>query len=287
MKLVGTKTDDGLSLAGLLVEASAKGAIIVHVHGMQGNFYEYAEPYAKAYAEKDIAFLTGENRGAYIIKQFDVAGGVKTIGGAYEVFEECVHDIKAWVDYAEQLGYTNIWLSGHSLGTMKVAYYMHKTKDPRVKGVILLSPADNQGLVRDPVGAADHAICYPEAQELQATGSGHQLLSHMLWGDKVLSADTYINLFSEESATNIFHYYDPSRSWEVVSSLSVPVIAFTGTKDDGIVPVIDPHQAMTMLEQRLTSVSRAKTLVLDGAEHSFVGYGNKIVDPVAEFISAS
>lgn len=287
MKLVGAKTDDDLSLAGLLAEASSKDTIVVHVHGMQGNFYEYAEPYADAYAEQGIAYLAGENRGAYIIKQFDVAEGVKTIGGAYEHFEECVQDTKAWVDYAEKLGYQNIWLSGHSLGTMKVAYYLNKTKDSRVKGLILLSPADNQGLVRDSIGAADHAICLPEAQKLQAEGKGHQLLNHMLWGDKVLSADTYLNLFSEESATNIFHYYDPSRSWEIVNGLNVPVIAITGTKDDGIVPVIDPHQAMTMLEQQLTSSPRHRTVVLDGAEHSFVGFGDQIVNQVAEFISVN
>lgn len=287
MKLVDVTADDGLHLAGLLSETSPRGTAIIHIHGMQGNFYEYAEPYATAYAEKGIAFLTGENRGAYIVKQFDVADGVATIGGAYEVFEECVHDIRAWVDYAVQHGYQNVWLSGHSLGTMKVAYYMHQTKDPRVKGLILLSPADNQGLVRDPIGAADHAICYPEAQRLRAAGNGQQLLTHMLWGDKVLSADAYINLFSEESATNIFHYYDPERSWEVVRSLNLPLIAFTGTKDDGIVPIMDPHQAMDMLELQLTNVPRVGTVVLDGAEHSFAGYGEQIAAQVAEFIGVN
>lgn len=284
MKLVGTQTDDSLELAGLLEESDSKDTIIIHVHGMQGNFYEHAEPYAGVYVSKGIALLTGENRGADIVKWFDAAGGGKIIGGAYEVFEDCVHDIKAWVDYAERRGYRDIWLSGHSLGTIKATYYMHQAKDSRVKGLIFLSPPDNQGLVRDPIGATDHAICYPEALRLHAAGNGRQFLGHMLWGDKVLSADTYINLFGEESASNIFHYYDPSCTWNVVNDISVPVIAFTGTKDDGIEPVMEPHEAMKLLETQLTHSPRVKTVVFDGAEHSFKGFGSQIVDHVSKFI---
>ena len=287
MRLISTQTDDGLELAGLLAEPDAKNTLIVHVHGMQGNFYEHAGPYAEAYATKGISFLAGENRGADIVKWFDTNSAGKVIGGAYEVFEDCCYDIKAWVDYAERLGYRNVWLSGHSLGAIKTAYYLCQTKDPRIAGLIFLSPPDNQGLVRDPDGAADHAVCYPEAQRLRAGGQGHQLLSHMLWGDKVLSADTYVNLFSEESPSNIFHYYDPNRSWAVVNEISVPVMAFSGTKDDGIVPVMDPHEAMTLLVGQLIRAPKVKTEVLDNAEHSFKGFEAQIVDHAASFISSS
>jgi hypothetical protein len=238
MKLITTQTDDSLTLSGLLAETSDKDTILIHIHGMQGNFYENMEPYFTGYPEKGIAFLSGENRGSYVAKRFKtVDGSGRVIGGAYEIFEECVHDIKAWIDYAETQGYQNIWLSSHGLSPAKVAYYMQQTNDQRVNGIVFLSPADNIGLVKDPEGAADHAICLPEAQRLQSEGRGSQLLSHQLWGDKTLSAKTYLNLFDDNSSANIFHYYDPDRSWEVVQSLHVPVIAFTGTNDDGIVPV--------------------------------------------------
>ena len=287
MQLVVTQTADGLNLAGLLAEATTKDTAIVHIHGMQGDFYDNMEPCFTGYAENGISFLAGENRGSYVTKRFKTTDGTgKVIGGAYEIFEECVHDIKAWVDYAEAQGYRNIWLSSHSLGPAKAAYYMQQTDDRRIKGIIFLSPADNVGLVKDPIGAADHAVCYPEAKQLHDAGKGSQLLSHLLWGDKVLSADTYLNLFSDDSASNVFHYYDPTLSWEVVNSLKIPVIAFTGTKDDGIEPVMEPGAAMELLKKQLINSPRVETSVLQGAEHSFDGFEGQIIEQVASFITS-
>lgn len=285
MRIISTQTADGLLFSGALAEAAGKDVIIVHIHGMQGDFYENMEQYLIGYAEQGVSFLSGENRGSYVAKRFKTAdGGGKVIGGAYEVFEECVHDIKAWIDCAESLGYGEIWLSSHSLAPAKVAYYMHQTNDPRVKGIIFLSPADNLGLVKDPIGAADHILCYPEATQLHEAGKGSQLLSHLLWGDKVLSADTYLNLFNDHSASNVFHYYDPSLDWGVIQSIKPPVIAFTGTKDDGIEPVMEPHAAMELLKKQLGNASHTKTLVLDGAEHSFEGFETQIIEQVVKFI---
>jgi hypothetical protein len=99
-----------------------------------------------------------------------------------------------------------------------------------------------------------------------------------------LSADTYINLFAEGSASNIFSYYDPSRTWEIANTISVPLIAFSGTKDDGIEPVMEPQAAMKLLEQQLTRSPRVKTVVFDGAEHSFKGFETQIVDRVSDFV---
>jgi pimeloyl-ACP methyl ester carboxylesterase len=287
MKLIAAKTVDDLCLNGLMSQSSSKNIVVIHIHGMQGDFYSNLEPFFTGYPEKNVAFLAGENRGSYVVNHFKmVDGSDRVIGGAYETFEECVHDIKAWIDFAESQGYQNIWLSSHSLATAKVVYYMQHTNDRRVKGLIFLSPADNVGLVKDPMGAADHAICYPEAIQLYNVGKGTRLLSHLLWGDKMLSANTYLNLFQDDSASNVFHYYDPTLSWGIIQNLSVPVMAISGTKDDGIEPVMEPHAAMELLEYHLMHSLKVKTLVLDGAEHSFIGFEKQIIEQVVSFIEA-
>ena len=124
----------------------------------------------------------------------------------------------------------------------------------------------------------------PEAQRLHNAGNGSQLLHHNLWGDKILSANTYLNLFTDSSNTNVFHYYDQQLNWEILNSLTVPVIAFTGTNDDGILPVIDPRKAMEILKNQLIAAPRVETIVLDGAAHSFDGYEQRIVIKVVNFI---
>lgn len=195
-----------------------------------------------------------------------------------------VYDIEAWVKKAQELGYTTIWLQGHSLGCSKIVYYLDQKDSRDIDGIILLSPADMIGLVHDPVGQKDHDVLYPEAKELVRTGKGEQLLSHLLWESIKLSATTYLNMFDDNSNSKIFCYADPKFKWQAVNKISVPVIAFTGTQDDGIVPVIDAYEAMRKLEEKLRTAPNKKTVVYEGGDHDFSGLGEKIVKKVISFI---
>lgn len=286
MEIVKTKTSDGLELFGLLSEAKAKDTIIIHTHGMAGNLYlnSFYTKMHQGYPQNGISFLATQNRGSETISQFNSDKGVINIGNAYETFEECVLDIQGWVDYAFELGYKKIWLQGHSLGPSKLAYYLSTKSPVNIQGVILLSPSDMIGLVSDPEGLKDHARLLPEAEKLGSEGKDKQLLSNYLWGDYILSARTYLNFFGKEAKTAIFNYFNSDLGWEVVNSIKVPVLAITGTKDDGIKPVMDPKKAMGKLESELKNSPKIKTIVLEGAEHSFKGFESEIVDEVIKFI---
>lgn len=289
MKLVKAKTLDGYHFTGLLSEPSEKTKkIIVHIHGMAGSpiLNEYYQAMHDYYTSNGIAFVVGEHRGTGTITAFvhDSTDGV--IGNSFERFEDCVLDVQAWIDFAKEQGYEKIWLQSHSLGPSKVAYYINQTKGHGVKGLIWLSPSDMIGLVNDPEGKKDHDIMLPEAKRLVAEGKGQQLISHKLWGSELLSADTYLNFFDEGAKTAIFNYNDDSLGWDVVNSIDLPVLAITGTKDDGIVPVMDANEAMKKLESELKNSPKVKTVVYDGAEHSFDGFGDQIAKEVVEFINS-
>lgn len=225
-----------------------------------------------------------ENRGTHSVTQFNTDNGVRNIGNSYEIFEDCVFDIKAWVKKAQELGYDNIWLQAHSLGCSKVVYYQNAVENSPVKGLVLLSPSDMIGLVNDVEGKKDHDICLKEAQNLFKEGGGNQLLSHDLWGEMRLSANTYLNFFSQNANTAIFNFGNQAFGWEKVNNIKVPVIAFTGTKDAGIAPVIDPYKAMEILENQLIKSPRKKTVVYENAKHSFKGFEEEITKEVMEFV---
>jgi pimeloyl-ACP methyl ester carboxylesterase len=287
MNFVQVKTDDGYHFKGLLSESEKKGDVaIVHIHGMSGDFY--TNPYYSAmytgYPKNGIAFLAGENRGTHSITQFKKGDAYVNTGNAFEKFEECVDDIQAWVDFAKKLGYKKIWLQSHSLGPSKVAYYMDKRKPKDVSGLVWLSPSDMIGLVHDPEGAADHKKMFPEAKKLVKAGKSSQVLSHKLWGEYVLSAGTYLNFFDKKSNTAIFNYGLPELGWDVVNSIKVPVLAFTGTKDDGIAPVMDAYKAMKLLKKELKQSPRVQTVVYKECEHSFEGFEKQIVSDVVSFM---
>ena len=287
VKIVQVKTKDGYHFRGLLSEPRKKSnKAIVHIHGMSGDFYinsYYPEMY-EVYPKKGIAFIAGENRGTHSITQFKKGDKYVNTGNTYEKFEDCVGDIQAWVDLAKKLGYKEIWLQSHSLGPSKVTYYMHKQKPENINGLIWLSPSDMIGLVHDPEGAKDHKILFPEAKRLVKAGKSEQLLSHKLWGDCILSAGTYLNFFDKKSKTAIFNYGLPELGWDVVNNIEVPVLAITGTKDDGITPVMDAHKAMRLLKQELKLCPRVRTIVYKDCKHGFHGFEKQIVTDVTKFI---
>ena len=63
-------------------------------------------------------------------------------GNALEIFEESVFDIDAWVLFAKNLGYKEIYIQAHSLAPSKVVYYMNQKSHDFIKGLVLISPAD-------------------------------------------------------------------------------------------------------------------------------------------------
>lgn len=231
-------------------------------------------------------FLVGENRGANGITTFPRSdGSTALIGNAFEIFEDCLHDVEAWIRCALDLGYSRVILQGHSLGCSKVAYGFGQLK-PRdsqvVKGLILLSPADMLGLVESPGCLPLHTRLLKEAQEKKGEG----LLSELLWDYAILSSRTYLNFFSPNASTAVFNYFNPSYEYKALERILVPVLALTGTNDDGILPACEPHRAMEILRAALVNSPRVETVVFDGADHDFKGFGATIVEKSLAFIEA-
>lgn len=287
MQIVSTKSSDGFHFKGLLSEAKDSKKIIIHIHGMAGSilFNEYYPFMHTHYPDSGYSFLAGQHRGSGTVTAFTRNSGSGICGSAFEKFEDCVYDIQAWIDFAKSKGYEEIWLQAHSLGPSKIAYYISQTKNHGISGLIFISPSEMVGLVHDEeVGQKDYNLMYPEAKKLQKEGKGNVLLSHTLWGENLLSADTFLNLFDEGTHAAIFNFANESLGWDVVNSIDIPVIAFTGTKDDGIEPVAVPEKAMKMLEKELKNSPGVKTVVYEGADHSFNGFGEKIVKDVVDFV---
>jgi len=288
MKNLKANTSDGLILSGQLFESENKENIIINVHGMAGDTYidAFYPAMEEDYPVNGWSFLSGENRGTHVVTQFNTTdGNIKNIGDAFEKFEDCIYDIQAWVDKAKELGYKRIWLQGHSLGPLKVAYYIDNTPNHGIEGLIWLSPSDMIGLVNSEEDHLDHQICLTQAQEFVANGNGDRLLEHLIFGCYILSANSYINLFGKDSKMNIFNYKG-EEGWEIVKNINIPVISFTGTNDDGIMSVIEPHEAMRVLESKLVNSPKKKTIVYEGADHGFEGFGNDITKEVLEFINS-
>jgi alpha-beta hydrolase superfamily lysophospholipase len=279
-------TSDNLELPGLLYEPeSPTNRVLVHVHGMAGNFYEnkFLDYIAKTLTENGIAFYVFNNRGTEFIKDmYRVKEGkrsVERLGDSYEKFEDCLIDIRAAIDFLESKGFTEIHLSGHSLGGPKVAYYAADSGDTRLSSVIFLSPADMVGLAK---ADKDHERDITTAQEFIAAGKGRQILPFDVWGDCILSADSYMNLATESQKVAIFNYYNPEDKLEVLGRITIPCLTAMGRKDH--VVIIPIEEIMRRTKEALVSSPKVETNILGDADHGYNGYEQELADLIKDWL---
>jgi len=276
-------TDDNLQLQGLLYAPQEKTSkAFLHIHGMSGNFYE--NNFLDAMAEKIVgagyAFVPVNTRGHDFVADFVVPGSeekYKRIGDAFEKMEECEQDIKAAIDYLAGTGHTEIVLCGHSLGAVKVAYYMARTHDSRVQKLILMSPPDMVGLAE---AESDFESRIRESQELIAAGRGDELLPGKIWDWYYLSANTYVNLSSRDTPVDIFNVYAPEKP-SALSEVTVPILAFLGEKDDALPG--DKREGLEILKKKATGTTM-DTAVIEGAPHSYFGREAQMAQTIVDWL---
>jgi alpha-beta hydrolase superfamily lysophospholipase len=106
-ELVRFKTKDGLFLHGFLLGGNGR-KVVIHVHGLGGNFYRSGLTWALAKKYSDIGYdlFSINTRGHDTVARVGTAGGKrKTIGTAYEPFEQCIYDIAAAINAVQRCGY--------------------------------------------------------------------------------------------------------------------------------------------------------------------------------------
>lgn len=292
-------TEDRLELVGLLYEPESETSsvkkVLVHVHGMAGNFYEnkFLDAIAKTLTDNGISFVTFNNRGCEFVKDLiqvtDVENdgkitqkiSIKRIGDTYEKFEDCRMDIKAFIDFAEKKGFSEIHLSGHSLAGPKTAYYITETGDTRVSSVLFISPADMVGLAKADINFERDITT---AQKMIAEGRGEEIMPFILWGDSYLSANTFMSLGDDASKVNIFNLYNKKSSLPVLAQISIPTITIMGRKDNALTVSID--ELINRVKGALINSSKVEGVILGDAGHGYSNYEQPLADEILRWMKS-
>lgn len=292
-ELLRTKTSDGLELQGLLVcpeEGLAKTSVL-HVHGLAGNFYEnrFVDTVAGAVIASGMNFLTVNNRGHDYISDFfydagDAGTEYKQIGGIYEIFSESILDTKAWIELLLAMGTENIVLQGHSHGALKVLYYLHKTQDPRVIGLILLSPSDDFGRQRGRLGDRfDEALTV--AADMINKGQGASLMPAGYFHYPV-SASTYVDIFNEGSALRMFNLSKTdSDEFAEIESVTVPALVIVGSVDEEFVGA--PEAYISDLKKLMSSAASFDGYVIEGAPHNYLHFEREVAGCIGGWLTTT
>ena len=277
-ELVHIATADGVALAGAIIRPTDRPVQplpILWVHGYTGCFYEpHTLAIGRHLAARGYLFVTGNNRGHDYgaVLQVGATHEERLGGGAWEQLDEAPLDIAAWISYTVQLGFTHVVLVGHSLGGMKVIYYMATQQDPRVAALVNASgpvwpwPAGEVALARQ-----------AEAARLVGAGHGRDLLSWLPERElATVSAQTLVGRRPCRAVLLGQTGHPPA-----VALLSCPVFVVLGAEE----PWIGGRADLAWFTATATAAPRCETCYITGADHFYTGCEREVADAIADWVA--
>ncbi len=282
--IVKVTTQDDYPLHGLLFEPKTKtNSIIIHFHGSAGNFYQSTfYPYFFQLAEElNIAFLSTNSRGSGV---YEVETGTKYTGAAIEIFEECLFDIDAWIEFALSNGYKNIILEGHSFGTNKIQYYALNGKyKSQIKVLILLGFTDSYGGQLNYLrkNGKNNEDVLKEAEELIKQNKPFQLLSDLYinWGELPQAAQSYKSFMTPDSALSNILPLGQNKAFTNFKKITVPILSIVG--DTGECTVISPKEAVDRLNKENKNTN---CYLIENCTHSYSGKEKELTKIISGFL---
>ncbi len=244
--------------------------IVIHVHGLNGNFYEnrFLDTLAKSYTDKNYAFLTFNNRGRDFITELLKGNDFTIIGGSLERFKDCILDIDGVVNWAKEKGYKDIILEGHSYGCNKVLYYYNHKKDDSIKKIVLLAPCDIPSEGKKFLSEEEYNKAKEESTRLVRANKENELIDFSIMANGKIAAGTYFNDFLPNGENDFIRYIDGiNGKSEVLNSIDIPTLVIFGDIDECVLT-----QPIDVVKEYLkNNLSNCNIQIINGADHSYTG----------------
>jgi pimeloyl-ACP methyl ester carboxylesterase len=263
IQMVRLKTVDGITLTGVLRQPHTvrNNAGVIMVHGYSGNFYSGIMAFLPE-ALSDSGFAT------LALNMRDHDRGPKK-----NRFEDNRYDIAVAVDEMARLGYTPIFLFGHSMGTNRVLYYVAATGDSRIKGILLTGPPGNLfewNISIFGIEAASQVLV--QAHDLVARGKGGEwmLINLGPLGKALYTANHVVSLRGPKTVS------DPYKN---ISRIFKPVLIVHGLADR----LANPDVTDRLLKSAAPEI-QVTVVKIPGANHGFSAHQQDLVTAVNKWL---
>lgn len=276
------QTTDGLTLPGLLYEATGtkKAAIFLHGNGTTCVFYKTKTAVYEALAAIGYASLVFNNRGAHVLHSHKIVRGdeVERIPGgmAHEVIAACVKDIDGAIAFLKSQGYTEFVLIGSSTGANKICVYDHYKPTNEVSTYVLTAGADDVGVYYQILGAERFEQTLAAAKQLVKDGKGDTLLKDLVDIGEIFSARAFADIADPDGDYNCFPFIDHDQKlglskrlplFDYFSHIKKPSIVIYGGEDEYCGEGGGVKAARVLKELQPTFAYE----VVEGADHGFTG----------------
>jgi dienelactone hydrolase len=212
--LVQTTTRDDLRLDGSFQPAPSSPSVVgldgvCMVHGTGGNFYSSTlfDALAERFLSLGVSVLRVNTRGHDGISSASTPRGGRRQGAAYEVIDDCRHDLAAWAGWLKGRAGPRVGLLGHSMGAVKCLYALAQEPAIGAACAVAVSPprlsyatfvASPQGKVfRDDLA---------RAEALVAAGEPAALMEVRLPLPLIITAAGFLEKYGPEERYNYFRF---------------------------------------------------------------------------------
>ncbi len=297
-KLVEFKTKDGLNLPGLLYEAKKSKKIVVYLHGNGSSsvFYDEAEnrDLPESLNKKGFSLLKFNNRGAHVIKKFNIKKGTKeervSYGTAYELIKECVFDIDAAIAFLKTLGYKEFYLAGKSTGANKICVYNHYKQKNIFKKYALISGGDDTGIYYSILGKNNFWKFLKMAQNKIKQGDGEKVFRELLDFDLIFSYQGFNDIGNPDGDYNTFPYSEVLKNLKL--SKKSLFRYFAGIKKPSLVVYGEVDEASWKNAGKVIDILKKyqpgfSYEITKGADHRFTGKKKELAKVVSNWLSGT
>ena len=293
MKRVNFIATDGVKLNGFLYQSEnnqKSEKIILSVHGMSSNCLKERETtIAQKANENGIDYFCFNNRGSELVKYIekDTGNGKEKMlaGTSYEDVTEGYEDIVGAIIKLKEMGYTKIYLQGHSLGCTKIVYTYNELQEEQendmlecIKGIILLSLIDIPTAIK--IYLRENYTSYLRlAEEKEQEGKEMHLMPKESFIHPI-SVKTFLRYARDNQSINFANYSEDSNL-EILNKIDKPLFMRWGNVNEMILQKAD--ELVSIVSNKLENKNKDIDYI-DGADHSYTGKYEILAEQIIEFI---
>ena len=280
-------TEDQIELVGLLeTPDKPTNKVIISIHGMQSNCLKQRETIlSNTVVNAGIAYFAFNNRGAEVMTYTKKVTSDKQLNGGvvYEDVLDGYYDIKAAINKMLELGYTQIYLQGHSLGCTKIVYTYNKLKNENnvanIKGIILLSLVDIPDCQKYDLGSKyEQILQYAEEKEKQ--GKLEELMPEESF-DHPISVKSYLRYFKYNKDIDFAKFNCMDYDFKELNSIEIPLFMRWGNVHELVIQNLD--DLVKFLKSKIKN-NKLDIGYIDGADHGYTGKEKELAKEIINFV---
>lgn len=284
-EIIKFKAKDGILLDGFISKCdNPTKKLLIAVHGMTSNCFKFRE---KIIGEKisqiGIDSMHFNNRGSDVVRYIKTDEESFLGGTAYEDAEDGYYDIVGAIEYAVSLGYTEIYLQGHSLGSTKVVYTCNRLIEENnslfkhIKAIILLSLVDIPESIKNDI--KEKYIKYAEDKEKQRKIM--ELMPEEAFVHPI-SVKTALRYVKYNKNIDFARFSDKNDNFEVLNKINIPIFMRWGNVNEEIFQ--DANELAQVLNGKIQNPNKDINFI-DGADHSYSGKEDVLAEEIKGFLA--